>query len=186
MNLMSDLSSCWIPQKRSGGRQYRRLLVRSGESSRGHGDHGLDVTRCVWGESERPHVGRSMVAIYHPDVSGEALSCVLILGCAYLACTFVARLQYLELFAISRALPLLSCTEPKPELVLFLQHASLLHVGLGSWALLSFGPAVESAYGTLGFSMIYFLGGLLGNLTSFFHTTEWTVGGTVSHPITKS
>ncbi|CAM6092963.1 unnamed protein product [Calypogeia fissa] len=57
-------------------------------------------------------------------------------------------------------------------------HASLLHIGLGSWALLSFGPAVESAYGTLGFSMIYFLGGLFGDLTSFFHTTEWTVGGT--------
>lgn len=57
-------------------------------------------------------------------------------------------------------------------------HASLLHIGLGSWALLSFGPAVESAYGTLGFSMIYLLGGLFGDLTSFFHTSEWTVGGT--------
>ncbi|KAL2652059.1 hypothetical protein R1flu_020187 [Riccia fluitans] len=57
-------------------------------------------------------------------------------------------------------------------------HASILHVGLGSWALLSFGPAVESAYGTFGFAMIYFLGGIFGNLTSFFHTNEWTVGGT--------
>ncbi|BFI25804.1 hypothetical protein MPTK2_1g24540 [Marchantia polymorpha subsp. ruderalis] len=57
-------------------------------------------------------------------------------------------------------------------------HASLLHVGLGSWALLSFGPAVESAYGTLGFAMIYFLGGIFGDLMSFYHTTEWTVGGT--------
>ncbi|KAL3699808.1 hypothetical protein R1sor_017830 [Riccia sorocarpa] len=56
-------------------------------------------------------------------------------------------------------------------------HASFLHVALGSWALLSFGPAVESAYGTYGFAMIYFLGGIFGNLMSFFHTNEWTVGG---------
>jgi membrane associated rhomboid family serine protease len=57
-------------------------------------------------------------------------------------------------------------------------HAGLLHLGLSTWALLEFGPAVESAYGTLGFSMIYLIGGLYGNLLSFFHTPQGTVGAT--------
>ncbi|KAG0556617.1 hypothetical protein M758_11G065500 [Ceratodon purpureus] len=57
-------------------------------------------------------------------------------------------------------------------------HSGLLHLGLSTWALLEFGPAVESAYGTLGFSMIYVVGGLFGNLLSFFHTPQGTVGGT--------
>ncbi|KAJ7553812.1 hypothetical protein O6H91_06G113900 [Diphasiastrum complanatum] len=57
-------------------------------------------------------------------------------------------------------------------------HSGLLHIGLGSWALLSFGPPVERAYGPLGFCMIYLIGGIFGNLLSFFHTPEGTVGGT--------
>jgi membrane associated rhomboid family serine protease len=56
-------------------------------------------------------------------------------------------------------------------------HSGLLHLGLSTWALLEFGPAVESAYGTLGFAMIYLLGGAYGNLLSFFHTPQGTVGG---------
>ena len=60
-----------------------------------------------------------------------------------------------------------------------IQHSGLLHLGLSTWALLSFGPAVESAYGTLGFGMVYLIGGLFGNLMSFFHTPQGTVGGTV-------
>lgn len=62
------------------------------------------------------------------------------------------------------------------------QHSGLLHLALSTWALLEFGPAVESAYGTLGFSMIYVIGGLYGNLLSFFHTPQGTVGGSVSYP----
>jgi membrane associated rhomboid family serine protease len=63
-------------------------------------------------------------------------------------------------------------------------HSSLVHIGLSTWALLSFGPGVESAYGSVGFGMIYLIGGLFGNLMSFFHTPQGTVGGTVSLPLT--
>ncbi|XP_024404014.1 uncharacterized protein [Physcomitrium patens] len=56
-------------------------------------------------------------------------------------------------------------------------HSGFLHLGLSTWALLEFGPAVGSAFGTLGFSAIYLLGGLYGNLLSFFHTPQGTVGG---------
>ncbi len=65
-------------------------------------------------------------------------------------------------------------------LVVNIQHSSLVHIGLSTWALLSYGPGVESVYGSIGFGMIYLIGGLFGNLLSFFHTPEGTVGGTVS------
>ncbi|KAI3519288.1 hypothetical protein L1887_08317 [Cichorium endivia] len=57
-------------------------------------------------------------------------------------------------------------------------HTDILHVGLGCWALLIFGPKVCRAYGPFTFFLIYILGGLSGNLTSFLHTPDPTVGGT--------
>ncbi|GLJ07978.1 hypothetical protein SUGI_0078910 [Cryptomeria japonica] len=57
-------------------------------------------------------------------------------------------------------------------------HSGLLHVAFSSWALLTFGPLVDRAYGSLAFCMIYFLGGICGNLMSFFHTPDATIGGT--------
>lgn len=57
-------------------------------------------------------------------------------------------------------------------------HSGLLHVAFSSWALLTFGPLVDRAYGSFAFCMIYFLGGVCGNLMSFFHTPDATVGGT--------
>ncbi|KAK8588630.1 hypothetical protein V6N13_087537 [Hibiscus sabdariffa] len=57
-------------------------------------------------------------------------------------------------------------------------HSGILHVSLGCWALLSFGPQVCRHYGSFTFFLIYFLGGLAGNLISFLHTPEPTVGGT--------
>eukprot|EP00249_Psilotum_nudum_P017782 c26487_g1_i1 orf=370-2076(+) len=57
-------------------------------------------------------------------------------------------------------------------------HSDFFHIFLSSWALLSFGPRVERVYGSLAFCMIYFLGGLCGNILSFFHTNDATVGGT--------
>nr|XP_043632247.1 RHOMBOID-like protein 9, chloroplastic [Erigeron canadensis] len=57
-------------------------------------------------------------------------------------------------------------------------HTGILHIGLGSWALLTFGPPVCRAYGPFTFFLIYILGGLSGNLTSFLHTPDPTVGGT--------
>lgn len=49
---------------------------------------------------------------------------------------------------------------------------------LGSWSLLTFGPEVCRGYGSITFFLIYVLGGISGNLTSFLHTPEPTVGGT--------
>lgn len=57
-------------------------------------------------------------------------------------------------------------------------HSGILHVGLGCWALLTFGPKVCRTYGSFTFFMIYILGGISGNLTSFLHTPDPTVGGT--------
>ncbi|KAK4368004.1 hypothetical protein RND71_011796 [Anisodus tanguticus] len=57
-------------------------------------------------------------------------------------------------------------------------HSGVLHVALGCWVLLSFGPQVCKAYGSFAFFLIYVLGGISGNLISFLHTPEPTVGGT--------
>ncbi|KAI8028628.1 hypothetical protein LOK49_LG02G03624 [Camellia lanceoleosa] len=57
-------------------------------------------------------------------------------------------------------------------------HSGILHVALGCWVLLSFGPRVCRAYGSFTFSLIYILGGISGNLTSFLQTPDPTVGGT--------
>lgn len=56
-------------------------------------------------------------------------------------------------------------------------HSGLLHIALSSWVLLSFGPQVSKGYGTFTFLLIYILGGVSGNFTSFLHTSETTVGG---------
>ncbi|XP_016442999.2 RHOMBOID-like protein 9, chloroplastic [Nicotiana tabacum] len=57
-------------------------------------------------------------------------------------------------------------------------HSGVLHIALGCWVLLSFGPQVCKAYGSFAFFLIYILGGISGNLISFLHTPEPTVGGT--------
>ncbi|KAL9427611.1 hypothetical protein AB3S75_029737 [Citrus x aurantiifolia] len=57
-------------------------------------------------------------------------------------------------------------------------HSGLFHVALSCWALLTFGPQVCKSYGPFTFFLIYTLGGISGNLTSFLHTPEPTVGGT--------
>ncbi|XP_068642958.1 RHOMBOID-like protein 9, chloroplastic isoform X2 [Aristolochia californica] len=57
-------------------------------------------------------------------------------------------------------------------------HSGFLHVALGCWVLLTFGPQVCRVYGSFTFFLIYVLGGISGNLSSFFHTPELTVGGT--------
>lgn len=57
-------------------------------------------------------------------------------------------------------------------------HTGIVHIGLNCWALLTFGPQVCRVYGRFTFSLIYILGGLSGNFTSFLHTPDPTVGGT--------
>ncbi|XP_021657552.2 RHOMBOID-like protein 9, chloroplastic isoform X2 [Hevea brasiliensis] len=57
-------------------------------------------------------------------------------------------------------------------------HSGVFHVALGCWSLLTFGPQVCRGYGSFTFFLIYMLGGISGNLTSFLHTPEPTVGGT--------
>ncbi|CAO2825445.1 unnamed protein product [Amaranthus hypochondriacus] len=56
-------------------------------------------------------------------------------------------------------------------------HTGFLHIALGSWVLLSFGPQVCKGYGPFTFLLIFILGGISGNFSSFLHTTEPTVGG---------
>jgi membrane associated rhomboid family serine protease len=61
-----------------------------------------------------------------------------------------------------------------------MQHAGIFHIALSCWALVSFGPQVCKGYGSFTFFLIYILGGVSGNLASFVHTPDPTVGGTVS------
>lgn len=62
----------------------------------------------------------------------------------------------------------------------YMQHSGLIHIAIGSWGLVTFGPKVCRGYGSFTFFLIYILGGISGNLISFLHTPEPTVGGTVS------
>ncbi|KAK6125463.1 hypothetical protein DH2020_040796 [Rehmannia glutinosa] len=57
-------------------------------------------------------------------------------------------------------------------------HWGIFHIALGSWVLFTFGREVSREYGSFTFLLIYVLGGISGNLISFLHTPEPTVGGT--------
>ncbi|XP_047319108.1 RHOMBOID-like protein 9, chloroplastic [Impatiens glandulifera] len=57
-------------------------------------------------------------------------------------------------------------------------HSGILHIAHGFWVLLNFGPQVCKFYGSFTFFLIYVLGGISGNLTSFLQTPEPSVGGT--------
>ncbi|CAJ1947396.1 unnamed protein product [Sphenostylis stenocarpa] len=57
-------------------------------------------------------------------------------------------------------------------------HAGMFHMALSCWALVTFGPQVCKEYGSFTFFLIYILGGIACNFTSFLHTPDPTVGGT--------
>ncbi|KAI3451750.1 hypothetical protein Pfo_008415 [Paulownia fortunei] len=57
-------------------------------------------------------------------------------------------------------------------------HSGIFHIALGSWVLFTLGLEVCREYGSFTFLLIYVLGGISGNLISFLHTPEPTVGGT--------
>ncbi|XP_027178902.1 RHOMBOID-like protein 9, chloroplastic isoform X1 [Coffea eugenioides] len=59
-------------------------------------------------------------------------------------------------------------------------HSGVFHIALSCWMLMTYGPEVCRAYGSVTFFLIYVLGGLSGNLISFLHTPDPTVGGTVN------
>lgn len=154
------MSAFLFLQEWLGGFEYRRLSVWFGESAAGPEHDGRFSTFRLRSKSERAHSKWRVVAIDNSNFSG---SCPIFLS-------FFCYSKYIAMITV-----LTFC-------LLGMQHAGLLHLGLSTWALLEFGPAVESAYGTLGFSMIYLIGGLYGNLLSFFHTPQGTVGATVSSP----
>ncbi|KAL8123859.1 hypothetical protein AgCh_011745 [Apium graveolens] len=57
-------------------------------------------------------------------------------------------------------------------------HWGIHHIALSCWMLFTFGPQVCRTYGSFTFILLYVLGGLSGNFTSFFHIADPTVGGT--------
>ncbi|XP_057784089.1 RHOMBOID-like protein 9, chloroplastic [Salvia miltiorrhiza] len=57
-------------------------------------------------------------------------------------------------------------------------HSGIVHIALGSWALFTFGLEVSRKYGSFTFLLLYVLGGISGNLISYLHTPEPSVGGT--------
>jgi hypothetical protein len=95
-------------------------------------------------------------------------------GLLHMALGFLLSLHKLHI--------LLGETSPSftpPKMLFYVQHSGLLHMALGCWGLLTFGPPVCRGYGSFTFFLIYILGGISGNLMSFLHTPELTVGGTV-------
>ncbi|XP_047964383.1 RHOMBOID-like protein 9, chloroplastic isoform X1 [Salvia hispanica] len=57
-------------------------------------------------------------------------------------------------------------------------HSGIIHIAVGSRALFTFGLEVCRKYGSFTFLLLYALGGISGNLFSFLHTPEASVGGT--------
>ncbi|WOH00315.1 hypothetical protein DCAR_0519674 [Daucus carota subsp. sativus] len=57
-------------------------------------------------------------------------------------------------------------------------HWGIHHIALSCWMLFTFGPQVCRTYGSFTFILLYVLGGLSGNFTSFYHMADPTVGGT--------
>ncbi|HLA45188.1 MAG TPA: rhomboid family intramembrane serine protease, partial [Aggregatilineales bacterium] len=59
---------------------------------------------------------------------------------------------------------------------MFLHAPGLMHLGFNSLALYAFGKDIESLFGHVRFTLIYFLGGLAGSVTSFAITRSNSIG----------
>lgn len=59
-------------------------------------------------------------------------------------------------------------------------HGSLLHIGFNMYALYSIGPSLERRYGTRSFLLLYFFGGLFGNIFSFLFSANISLGSSTA------
>lgn len=59
-------------------------------------------------------------------------------------------------------------------------HGSLLHIGFNMYALYSIGPLLERRYGTRSFLLLYFFGGIFGNIFSFLFSVNVSLGSSTA------
>ncbi len=59
-------------------------------------------------------------------------------------------------------------------------HGSLLHIGFNLYALYTIGPALERRYGTSPFLLLYFFGGVFGNIFSFLFSSNVSLGSSTA------
>ena len=59
-------------------------------------------------------------------------------------------------------------------------HGSLLHIGFNMYALYSIGPSLERRYGTRSFLLLYFFGGIFGNIFSFLFSENISLGSSTA------
>jgi rhomboid protease GluP len=59
-------------------------------------------------------------------------------------------------------------------------HGSLLHIGFNMYALYSIGPSLERRYGTRSFLLLYFFGGIFGNIFSFLFSANISLGSSTA------
>jgi Uncharacterized membrane protein (homolog of Drosophila rhomboid) len=61
-----------------------------------------------------------------------------------------------------------------------LLHGSLIHIGFNLYALLIIGPGLERYFGRLRFLLLYLLGGIAGNLASFYFSAAPSIGASTA------
>jgi len=59
-------------------------------------------------------------------------------------------------------------------------HGSLVHIGFNMYALYSIGPSLERRYGKQPFLLLYFFGGLFGNIFSFIFSANISLGSSTA------
>jgi len=61
-----------------------------------------------------------------------------------------------------------------------LLHGSLIHIGFNMYALFVIGPGLERYYGRLRFLLLYLLGGIAGNVASFYFSPYDSIGASTA------
>jgi rhomboid protease GluP len=59
-------------------------------------------------------------------------------------------------------------------------HGSLIHIGFNMYALFVIGPGLERYYGRLRFLLLYLLGGIAGNVASFYFSVDPSIGASTA------
>lgn len=59
-------------------------------------------------------------------------------------------------------------------------HGSLMHIGFNMYALFALGPSLEQEYGHKNFLILYFIGGIAGNVLSFIMSPNPSLGASTA------
>jgi rhomboid protease GluP len=59
-------------------------------------------------------------------------------------------------------------------------HVNIIHIGFNLYAVYIFGPTLEATYGRTRFILLYLLGGIAGNVASFYFSSANSVGASTA------